>query len=652
MRKIKRNILLKNMILIFVILLIALVFEVIGFNFRYLSLSEQDKGMTNLTFEENDLHNIDIRDGKYTITDYASEDLPYIIIHKKNISDILSIQIHPDAASMAFEVKVEYPSIGKIDDKDNLVDYNYNNEANIKIESNDSTDIKLILSPYATDNQNQYVIIDNISINNQFNFNVSRFLLIVSCLGIFGLLIINRNLFLKQLHWMFLLITLVFGFNLVFLTPTYFSYDEREHFIKAYQTAALDVGISQETKINWPDVDMNHFFSFNGKSTAFDTDLEKDHYYDLYSVNTYNNYQYYSTTAETYLPTAYIPSAIGIFIGKLLSLPFYVTFYLGRLGNLLFYSTVLALCIKYIKIGKKIIFALGLLPGTLFLASAYSADPVTYVGAIGLVSVFINMLVAKDNTVGWKQLLLFFLCGAVMITGKMTYAPLALLLFIVPYNKFKVIEKSDDKRKRRNIWFLKFLMLMGFGCVVFANLIYSSLNGLAQWPVPGVSVSGQIKFILTHPITYIGICVNFVLNSLPTYFQNPIGDFAYTGTFKSGLTFVAVIVLIILAVVDKEKNENIIFDASGRIMLAVSIILSWGLTITSLYLTFVPVGSLEVLGVQGRYFAPLLLPTLLLLRSGKINVECPEEKQRLILILGSIVLVIFAVLRLFIKYSI
>ena len=76
--------------------------------------------------------------------------------------------------------------------------------------------------------------------------------------------------------------------------------------------------------------------------------------------------------------------------------------------------------------------------------------------------------------------------------------------------------------------------------------------------------------------------------------------------------------MLVLAVVDNNelpKNMGI----KNKIYLLFCVLLSWGLVITSLYITFTPVGSLTISGVQGRYFAPLLFPLLLLFKTNKIK---------------------------------
>ena len=47
---------------------------------------------------------------------------------------------------------------------------------------------------------------------------------------------------------------------------------------------------------------------------------------------------------------------------------------------------------------------------------------------------------------------------------------------------------------------------------------------------------------------------------------------------------------------------------------------------TALYLSFTPVGSLVINGVQSRYFIPLILPLLIIINTNKIKTNFNKER--------------------------
>lgn len=643
-KKIKDKKTIINVLVVLLVLFLSLAIEVLGFNYRYFLLPEKSQGILEVKNEYILLKNMEYENGNYLATGEA----PSLTIKNLDYLDILRIKIGIAPNSSSFEVKTDYPETQNAGKKINIGDPLYNDMVIINIKKDVGNEIRLNFDNYNKNISDSPIEIFKIEVDNSFFFNINRFFLIFSILLLISLFAFNYKWFAEKLHLSFLIISLILGINIVFLMPTYFSFDEREHFIKAYQTASFDFGIEENMEINWPN-DIEKFFSFNGKSTSFDTGEEKSNYYQLFSNNNYNNLNYYHTTAKTYLPTAYIPSAIGILIGKILALPFIYTFYLGRLFNLIMYSAVLSITIKYIKCGKRIVFALGLLPAMVYLSCSYSADPVTYVFSIASVSVFVNMYYSTKNKISFSHVLLFLICLGIMITGKMTYAPIGLLLLIVPNENFKLNKGISCNKQKTTILGVKILAEIIIGLIVVGNLKYSSYNGIAQWPIEGASVPDQITFIMNHIVLYLNICINFVLKTIPSYFEGTIGNFAYSGMFSSGIIYSVMISLFILAVIDNDGNtNNMKLWNKGYVLLC--IILSWGLTITSLYLTFTPVGAQSIAGVQGRYFAPLLFPMFLLFRTNKIRNYFNKIRLNCIIIIGGVSVVAMLTIKLFINY--
>lgn len=632
----KINCLIKNFIIVLCVLLITLIIEIFGFNYRYFLLPKENRGVFPVNMEKIELNNMKI-ENNYLIALNNSASIK--IIDNEN-KDILGLQIVPASTSAAFEVSFNSDNGNN---KINLVDPKINSIATLKIEKENKI-IDLNFTEYFNEQDRESVSIKEIMIDNTFSFNFSRFFLFFSLLTLFLILIVNYKFFTSKLHIAFIVIALTFGINIVYLTPTYFSFDEREHFIKAYQTASFDFGIgSNDKKIEWPE-NIEPFFTFNGKSTSFDSFKEKEAYYNLFSQNQYNELSYFRSTAETYMPTAYIPAAIGIFLGKILSLPIIGTFYLGRLFNLFFYSMVFFFSIKYIKIAQKVVFVLGLLPAMLYVGCAYSADPVTYSFSIAVVSLFCNMFFAEKRTISLKMILLYLGCASIMVTGKMTYIPLGILLLLIPNDNFRMRKKEVILSKIVGMFFL--------GGVLLLNLVYSAHNGLAQWPIEGISTKGQIIFIIENLFQYFNICLNFILNSLPTYFEGPIGNFAYSGSFSAGISVMATVLLFLLAVIDNnEITGNFRFTLIKKLGILTIIILSWLLTISSLYITFTPVGSHSILGVQGRYFAPLLFPLLLLFKTDRIKNSFDDVKLKLSVISISFFALSILAFKLLMKFS-
>ena len=94
------------------------------------------------------------------------------------------------------------------------------------------------------------------------------------------------------------------------------------------------------------------------------------------------------------------------------------------------------------------------------------------------------------------------------------------------------------------------------------------------------------------------------------------------------------------------KNENLL-DKKSKTILGILIFLSIGCIWGSLYVSFTPVGSTTINGVQNRYFIPLIMPLLLLLMTNNVKVNLNDKK---IYTIYTVILFIVISMTLFYKF--
>ena len=623
-RKIKAN-----LIGIVIIIIISALIEVICFNFGYLILPKEAKGLQKLDYNSLQLTDMQISGNKLIIKGAN----PSFKI--KDNFKILYLEITPDPVSKAFSMIVKK-------NKDTIYspqkfEFNSNYKQNSYLRVNDSTD-NVSFNIIPSDKSN-LITINSITIDNTFNFNLVRFLLIFFMLFVISFFLFYKEIVKKKLHVTFLIVILTFGIIVSLSTPLNFSFDERAHFIKAYQGASFDLGINKKP-IKWVG-NIDKFTRVTAFISPFDTYKEKLEYSRTFSSTNYTKTEYISTTADNYLPTAYIPASIGLFIGKALKLPFSLVFYLGRVFGVLGYALVLFYTIKKVKVAKRLIFVIGLLPGIVYSVSSYSADAMTIAFSISTVAVFLNMITSKENSLNYKLPIILTICCSIVVMCKMTYAPLCLLILLIPRNKFK--EKVDYLKCRLSV-------IGTVGVVTLGTIGYSIFTGINQWHRSGVNPAGQLIFIIYNIPEYILIICKFISTDFFLFFRGSIGDFAYAGLLPNILMYIVFVILFVLAIIDNE-DDILKIDKSDKLMLSLIILVSWVLVITSLYISFTFVGSTSVDGVQGRYFTPLLLLFLLLFKNNKINNSFNKKKFNYILSVSSTLLVVFTAIKIFLLFN-
>lgn len=310
---------------------------------------------------------------------------------------------------------------------------------------------------------------------------------------------------------------------------------------------------------------------------------------------------------------SYIPSAIGIVLGRGLGLNYAGVFNMGRLFNLIMYTMLIFFAIRKIKYGKVLIATIGLIPTSIYMAASYSYDTwVTGFTILGF-SYFFSEL--QDNE-PLKNKNILIMIGAIMIgcMPKAIYFPFLFPLLFMPKKKF---ESSKQRR-----WY--YLAVVGTGVLLVATFLLPILiSGAGTGDVRGgadVNSTEQIKFILKNPLLYAKILLKFFVKYITLDGTTEMLDsLAYAGR---GCIYVIVsFVLTSLAFLDRgEKEKNHVIVKSASVLgCAMAILLS----ATALYISFTAVASNTVAGMQGRYMIPTIFPALYSLGIGgtthKIN---------------------------------
>lgn len=327
----------------------------------------------------------------------------------------------------------------------------------------------------------------------------------------------------------------------------------------------------------------------------------------------------------------YIPSAIGLWLGRLLHLPSAGIVILGRWGNLIGYSIVMYFAIKIIPVKKILLTAIALLPTSLFLASNYSYDPwvISWL-SLGLALIF-REVYSGDSRL--SALSLSKITGSLLLglCPKAIYFPVIGLLFLLPKSKFN--------NQKQFTQFIAFIIV--FGLAIIATFILPLLFSPATQAgdIRGgtdVNSAGQIAFIISNPFAFASTLLRFLIDYL-----SPANSFGYTISFSylsdgtkiyniiKPFVPIPVIALLIIAIFDKSPRSTIgNLSRLSKLWIAFIFIITVCLIATSLYISFTPVGLNTVNGCQPRYLLPVLLLPLGLFECRTVR---PDETCRMML---------------------
>jgi uncharacterized membrane protein len=470
--------------------------------------------------------------------------------------------------------------------------------------------------------------VSSITVMNLCEINWFRvaFVFITLCLA-YMILFMHRTVT-ERLEYAFFAISMLMGMLIIVLSPSQFqSWDEAIHFNRAYGMTFKDEieyskSAYQAYKMEIPLVNTIE------EKIELDTFLHAKNYGVYYIKDKTDSFVEYSKRS-------YLPQAFGLKLGRTLRFSFSIMLAVGKLCNLLVYSIIFALAIRFAKIGKVLLVCIGLLPTSLFLASTFSYDAfITAFIVLGLTLIF-NELTDKDTPMNWKVLGLGVAALLIGSFSKAVYIPLLLIVCFMPKEKF-------TSKKQRVFFVLAIVVLF---LIMMSSFVLPALTNAAGNIDAGgderggdTSVTRQIQYILEEPVTFVKLLTGSVTETFGDYFfgYKSRTFFAYMGGNKENLYLISLLVMFFVTLTG--DNERILGKWTkaflGLLMLGV-ILLIW----VALYLDFTPVGANVINGVQQRYYIPLMLPFLLLFSSKKIQCNIKQTTyNRIVLGLNLVVL--------------
>ena len=414
--------------------------------------------------------------------------------------------------------------------------------------------------------------------------------------------------------------------------PTFKNHDEIYHWYRAYEVSTgklmeevdgdtlgtiLPQSISDVTTDDWQSI------TYAKVRDSLNAELDKE-----------NTALLYSETSAVYSFVQYIPQAIGIFITRIFTDKVLLLAYGGRIINMVFSIILIYFAIKKIPFGKKILLLLSFIPIAIEGFSSLSPDAMTISMAFFYIAYILSLAFSKENhIIDGKKIAIFTVLSVIMAMCKIVYLPLILLLFIIPKEKFK------NEKKIKNIF------IIGAIAVVL-NLIWLMVAGIYLSHFREGDSSIQVISILTNPIKYLQNCLYTVNLNGQEYIYSMFGGELGWGELvqlNSIVPYILCFILIWITITDQTIKDK--FKLYQKLWITIAAIAVVGLIFTSLYVQWTTIGSDSVLGIQGRYFIPILPLVALLIGSQlKVKTDYSDENTCKTIAIIGVVLQIWAIL--------
>ena len=607
------------------IFLLSLAIEFIGFQWNLLFLEENQKGVISYQLSEVNKTGFQEENGSWIAErDNAQIHLQFdkMYINKLEYGYDTSSDVEARITVDSYDVYGN-PEIKSIEDNGA-----YQLDRSVQNIRMDASSITLSV-PEGTE-------ITYIQIDNSIQWNPLRYLFICVVLFFIAALIAFRKLWARKVEAGFLLVAVCIGVLLLALLPAKsVSWDEQIHFGGAYE-------LSFRSNVPWTDSAQQIRHTDEANSYSLEERTDAIQYMNEHAdYNAPKNVEAHGKIPD-YKSYSYFGQVIMLLLGRKLGLSFAVCYTLGRLGNFIVYVFMMYMAIRNIKIGKRVMALIALLPTPMFLSCVYTYDAVITSFLMVAFCIIVNELLEPNKKLSFGNALLFIGLTAFACLPKAVYIFFILLGLLLPESKFQ--SKSSK-------WIFKIGLVATF-LILLSTYAFSAIvdpQGSSDSRGGDTDVARQLSVILGHPLGFLEVLFKNMQQSMGSYVigSSSLLHYAYLGEYRTyNLQIIMAALIIFTALTDtygEKDGEMLQLKLNQKIFLGLVILGAAVTTWVALYVAFTPVGLTQINGVQGRYYIPLLVPFFLLFRSKKIKNLIRPETYHMILFGGAAFLSMFLI---------
>lgn len=408
---------------------------------------------------------------------------------------------------------------------------------------------------------------------------------------------------------LFVLLSLTFGAFFAVITPSFWGYDEFEHFGRAYaidhgrilpqQATGSDVygtGGIPSSAHDLRDHAVHNFVNPGTPPDAAVTEPGTFHRLEQQPLETPLRTALFANTSA-YSPVAYGPSVLALRVAELSDASVGTAITLMRLAGVLAYTGLVWLGLHALRGHrfKWLVFVVALLPMAVYESATITADAVTNAMAILFGALFVKATFLKQALPKWESILLVASALLLPVT-KPTYALLALLLLFVPGARLALW---------RGTKYVATLIGMGvFGAWTALTAKVGPGQAAQLRPTDDVDAGRQLDYLLGHPLELGQLLVRTFVYQENIYFGQFFGVFGHTWVPVPALAQLSWLLAAVLAF---GLAGWMYVSRAQLVATATIVVINVAAIFGLLYLQFTPVGFHLIEGVQGRYFIPLVI---------------------------------------------
>lgn len=349
-------------------------------------------------------------------------------------------------------------------------------------------------------------------------------------------------------------------------------------------------------------------------------------------------------------PAAYLPQALGISLARLLHLNGVILAYMGRTFNLLFFAFLLYWSVRFLPTGKPVMLGVALLPMTLHVVASYSYDAFVIALSFFFASYCMNLAWCRPQ-VRKRDVALLSVVIAALGPCKIIYAVVMGFALLIPQKKFGTMKK----------WLLSAGVVFGAFVLSMALVNGAALAGIFSSVSSGAVLSGaqeaaagaaaeaasiavsntgnfvewageegySLGLLIHSPLRFVRVVYETLIHQADEWYLSMIG--ASLGNLDAVLCVpflvVAALTVCLVLLSIRRAGESLYLSFGQKCWILLLAAASLFGAMMAMLLSWTPISSSMILGVQGRYLLPLLPFVLLTLKSERVVRTAGSDEQ-------------------------
>ncbi|QKG76637.1 DUF2142 domain-containing protein [Streptococcus canis] len=311
---------------------------------------------------------------------------------------------------------------------------------------------------------------------------------------------------------------------------------------------------------------------------------------------------------------AFLPGAIGWNLGRLISNKVFVSYYLGRIVNVLAYALLVFFAIKLSIVFKSVLYFMGTLPSAVYIISGFHYDYLYYGASLILIALLTNILAEKKTVTKLNALAFQALC-LLFAFAKFPFILVGSLILVLP-------KRYYDTSKTR--W----VALAMFGMMMFLSLIYTGI--IKVMPMVG-SVTGKspgLLYFIQHPLPIIRTLIQIPHVIMDNFIGHPLQYVSHQSSLLIALNMLIFVIVLFVCSTQWHYKLPLWFQLyTGAFFLGIAALMIFAITGDP---RVYHEGDIVVGGVQGRYYYFMITMVPVFLGywiTSKFNINPFTEKE-------------------------